>query len=168
MGRRSGTPAVARRRSANFTPPDSVTTPTSVRALDRVSAVPFLLGLVLTVLLFVSSGYLLTTSVRGRRRDLAVLWALGADDGQLRAVVHWQATLVAACITAVGVPLGILAGRWVVSSLTEALGIVPGVDMPIAAVLGLAAGALVVANGLAVVPAWRVVRAGGTCPSLDH
>jgi hypothetical protein len=143
---------------ANYTPPDSVIKPTSVRALERVAAVPFLLGALLTVLLFVSSAYLLATSVRGRRHDLGVLRALGADERPLRSVVHWQATLVAVAITVTGIPLGIVGGRWVVSLLTDALGIVPGVEVPVAGVAGGLVASLVVANVLALGPARRAAR----------
>ena len=92
--------------TANYSPPDSLTTPTSVQALERVTAAPLLLGLVLAVLLFVSCAYLLTTSVRARHRDLAILRALGSNGRQLRGVVHWQASLVAATITIIGVRSG--------------------------------------------------------------
>ena len=49
---------------------------------------------------------------------------------QLRAIVHWQATLVALAILVIGVPVGIVLGRWIVQQLTGTLGIVPGVDLP--------------------------------------
>ncbi|HSB84710.1 MAG TPA: FtsX-like permease family protein [Ilumatobacteraceae bacterium] len=142
-----------------FSPPDALTKPTSVRALQRVTAAPFLLGIVLTVLLVVGCAYLLTMSVRARRRDLAVLRALGANHRQLRAVVHWQATLTTLFVVAVGVPIGVVAGRWVVRLLTDALGIVPGASVPMLLLLGIVAGALLLANLLAVGPARQATRA---------
>lgn len=59
----------------------------------------------------------------------------------------------------VGVPLGIVAGRFVVRSLTSTLGIVPTIDVPVwlVAVGGLVP--LVVAGILTIVPALRATRA---------
>ena len=63
-------------------------------------------------------------------RDLAVLRALGSDSHQLRAIVHWQSTLVTVVALLAGVPIGIIVGRSIVDLLTDALGIVPGADVP--------------------------------------
>lgn len=148
----------ARMQAANFTPPDAVVTPTSVRALQRVTAAPFVLALVLTVLLAVSCAYLLTTSARARRRDLAVLRALGSDSRQLRAIIHWQATLVAGLVVLVGLPLGVILGRWIVRLLTGTLGVVPGAQVPSLLVAGIVAVAGFTANLLAVMPARFAAR----------
>lgn len=153
---------------ANFSPPNALVVPTSVRALGRVTAAPFLLAAVLALLLVVGGAYLLATSVRARRRDLAILRALGSNSRQLRAAVHWQATLVAAAIVAVGLPLGIVIGRRVVSLLTTALGIVPGAEQPMGLLLLVLVGAVLIANGLALLPARRAARVGIAQLSLDR
>jgi ABC-type lipoprotein release transport system permease subunit len=154
--------------AANFSPPGALTTPTSIRALERVTAAPLVLGAVLALLLVAGGGYLLATSVRSRRRDLAILRALGSDSGQLRAVVHWQASLVAAMVLIVGVPLGIILGRWVVTLLTNALGIVPGADVPLLILAAAVVTALVVANALALLPARRAAHVRIDRLSLDR
>jgi FtsX-like permease family len=128
--------AAKRLAAANFSPPNAVPTPTSVRALRRVTAAPFVLGVVLTVLLVVSCAYLLATSVRARRRDLAILRALGSNRRQLRAIIHWQATLMTALVLLVGRPCGVVLGSWIVKLVTDALGIVPGADVPALFLLG--------------------------------
>ena len=138
-----------------FTPPDALVTPTSIRALERVTSAPYLLAVVLGVLLIVGCGYMLTTSDRARNRDLSVLRALGCDGRQLRAIVHWQATFVAAIILVVGLPLGVVAGRAIVAVLTDALGIVPGVDVPPTVISTVAVAAVLGANALALLPAQR-------------
>jgi ABC-type lipoprotein release transport system permease subunit len=152
----------------NFTPPGALITPTSVRALERVTAAPFLLGMVLAVLLVTGCAYLLASSVRARRRDLAILRALGSDGRQLRAVVHWQVSLVAAIIVTVGLPLGIVVGRWVVTLLTSTLGIVPGADVPALGVAAIIGVALLLANVLALLPARRASRISVVQLSLDR
>jgi hypothetical protein len=167
---RKGAPASARDElaAANFSPPGALIVPTSVRALGRVTAAPFLLAVVLALLLVVGCAFLLTSSVRARRRDLAILRALGSNSRQLRTAVHWQATLVAAAIVVVGVPLGVAVGRRVVTLLTTALGVVPGAQQPAAVLLLVTGGAVLGANGLALVPARRAARARIAQLSLDR
>ncbi|MBI5088108.1 MAG: ABC transporter permease [Actinobacteria bacterium] len=154
----AGADVVDRISAANFSPPDAMPTPTSVWALRRVLPAPAVLALVLVVMLVVGCAYLLAMSVRARRRDLAVLRALGARRRQLRAAVHWQATVVTSLVLLFGAPLGVVLGRWVVSRLTDTLGIVPGVDIPLAALALTIVGALVAANLLALLPARGAAR----------
>lgn len=144
--------------AANYSPPSSMITPTSVRALERVTAVPFLFAVVMAVLLVVGSAYLAAASARSRRRDLAILRALGSNRRQVRAVVHWQATLVALTIAVIGVPLGLAAGRSIVRVLTDALGIVPGSNSAAMVIVGAVVVSLVVANVLALLPARRAAH----------
>ncbi len=153
---------------ANYSPPGALVVPTSVRALARVTAAPYLLAGVLALILLVGCAYLMSTSVRARQRDLAILRALGSNTRQLRATVHWQATLVAAAIVVLGVPAGIALERRVVTLLTSALGIVPGAELPIGVLLLLVAAALLVANGLALLPARRAASVRITQLSLDR
>jgi ABC-type antimicrobial peptide transport system permease subunit len=157
---RDGAPAAAavRLKTANYTPPDAVVTPTSVRALQRVTAAPFVLAILLSVLLVLACVYLLTTSVRARGRDLAVLRALGSDSRQLRAIIHWQASLVVGLVVLVGLPLGVILGRWVVTLLTTALGIMPGAEVPLLMSVALVVAAMLMANLLALMPARRAAR----------
>jgi hypothetical protein len=154
--------------AANFTPPDSISTPTSIEALRRVLPAPIILVIVLATLLLVGCAYLLAISVRAERRDLAILKALGAERRQLLAVVHCQATLVAAAILVVGAPAGLLLGRGVVARFTDALGIVPGVDFAPFVLLAVAGATLVAANLLAMVPARRAARASTRALDRDE
>ena len=114
----------------------------------------------MALLLIIGCAYGAATSARSRRRDLAILRALGSNGRQARAVVHWQASLVAITIGVIGIPVGLILGRSVVGSLTNALGIVPGSNNPLVVVVVVAALllALVIANALALVPARRASR----------
>jgi hypothetical protein len=56
-------------------------------------------------------GLTLHSSVRQRRRDLALLKTLGFTKRQLAAVVAWQSSVAAIIGVCVGLPLGIVAGR---------------------------------------------------------
>ncbi|MEP7201797.1 MAG: ABC transporter permease [Ilumatobacteraceae bacterium] len=139
-----------------------------MRALERVTAAPLLLGAVLALLVVVGCAYTLASSIRARRRDLAILRSLGSNDRQLRAIVYWQASIVAAMIMVVGVPVGIVVGRSIVSLLTNALGIVPGAEVPVLLVIAAIGAALLVANAIAVLPAHRAVRTRVAQLTLDH
>ena len=59
----------------------------------------------------------------------------------MRAVVRWQAMLITGAMVVVGVPLGVIAGRLVIRSITTTLGIVPTIDVPVW--LGVLAGVVV-------------------------
>jgi putative ABC transport system permease protein len=95
-----------------------------------------------------------------------VLRALGANGRQLRAVVHWQANLVAGFVVLIGVPVGILLGTKVVGTVTDALGIVPGSQVPPALVVALVVVVGLAANLLALLPARQAARA--TMRVLTH
>jgi hypothetical protein len=149
---------VAQRVAAAAAGPGLLTKPTSVRALERVTTAPFMLAAVLTGLLVLTCAYALAMSVRARRTELAVLRALGADGRQLRGIVHWQATLLAAAVVIVGIPAGIAAGRAVVRLVTSTLGIVPGAQLSPALLAGIPLAAILAANLLALLPARRAAR----------
>jgi len=159
---RDGAPpdVAARLAEANYSPPGLLIEPTSVRALERVGAAPFLLAAVLTVLLVVSWAYVVAMIVRSRRHDLAVMRALGCRRRQLRAIVHWYATTTALVVLAAGIPLGVIAGRRIVSLLTETLGIVPGEEVPPGMLVAGALVVVLVANVLALSPGRRAARKG--------
>jgi predicted lysophospholipase L1 biosynthesis ABC-type transport system permease subunit len=160
--------AAARLAAANFSPPGLLIAPTSVRALERVVAAPFLLGVVLSVLLIVSWAYILATTVRDRHHDLAVLRALGCRRRQLRGVVHWYATCLAAIIILIGLPLGVIAGRRIVALMTDAVGIVPGAEVPPVLVGAFVLLTVALANVLALSPARRAARTSLTALLIDH
>ena len=46
------------------------------------------------------------TSMRNRRRDVAILRSFGADRGWIARAVLWQATLLTAVPVVIGVPAG--------------------------------------------------------------
>ncbi len=69
--------------------------------------------------------HLLVTSVRRRRRDLAILQTLGFRRGQIVATVAWQALILTGLALAIGIPIGMLIGRLAWSAFAYRLGIVP-------------------------------------------
>jgi ABC-type antimicrobial peptide transport system permease subunit len=97
--------------------------------------------------------------VRRRRQEIGLLRALGLVRRQVAASVAWQTSTVAIIGIALGVPLGIAAGRAVWDAFAGNLGV--AVDPVVTAwiIVGVAVGTLVVANALAVVPALVASRA---------
>jgi hypothetical protein len=86
--------------------------PGEIRNYTGVRDVPLALGLVLVVLAAGTLTQVLLTGVRRRRRDLAMLKTLGMTRWQVQAVVAWQAGALAAAALVLGLPLGVVAGRW--------------------------------------------------------
>jgi hypothetical protein len=97
-------------------------------------------------------------SVRERRRDLALLKALGLRARQIRAVVGWQTSTILVIAIAAGVPLGIAGGSWAWTLFASSIGVVPLPEVPqTTLVLGIAA-LLVAGNLLALWPAHVAAR----------
>ena len=67
--------------------------------------------------------HVLLTGVRRRRRDLAVLKTLGCTRSQVLRMVAWEASALAAAALLVGIPLGVIAGRWAWALFAGAAGV---------------------------------------------
>ena len=116
---------------------------------------PLALALGLATAAVLSLALTVLTSVRRRRRELALLKTLGMTRRQVRAIVAWQTTLTLGIAIAVGVPLGIAAGRWAWRSFAGSLGVAPVTVVPL--LLLAAGGAALIAGGQ---PAGRRARGG--------
>jgi hypothetical protein len=100
----------------------------------------------------------LLASVRQRRRDLALLKTIGFVRRQLAAAVAWQATVAAVVGIVVGVPLGVIAGRWLWDLFAEQIYAVPYPTVPVLSLVLVGVGTLALANVIAAVPAWTAAR----------
>jgi hypothetical protein len=100
----------------------------------------------------------LVTSVRRRRRDLALLKSLGFTQRQLGATVAWQASVNAVVGIAIGVPVGIIVGRWLWVLFARQIYAVPEPTVPVVTVIVVGIGALVLANVVAAIPARVAAR----------
>jgi putative ABC transport system permease protein len=69
-------------------------------------------GYVVLLIVFVVAGTV-GLSVRHRRRDFALLRAIAATPGQVRRMIVAEAALLSVVAAALGLPAGVLAGRWV-------------------------------------------------------
>ena len=131
--------------------------PPEVRELQGVNGLPLVLACALTLLAAGTIAHTLVTSVRRRRRDLAILKAIGFVSWQVRATVAWQATAIAATGLVIGLPLGVAAGRWAWTLLARGFAIEP-VPVISALVLLSVPAVLLMANLVAAVPGRAAAR----------
>ncbi|HEX8771820.1 MAG TPA: FtsX-like permease family protein, partial [Acidimicrobiales bacterium] len=73
--------------------------------LARIRSTPFVLAWLLGALALLTVVHVMVTSVRNRRRDVAVLRSLGANGRWITRVMHWQATTFSLAPFLVGVPI---------------------------------------------------------------
>ena len=132
--------------------------PSDVVAFHRVRSTPLVLAGLLVALTVMILGHTLATAVQRRRRDLAVLQALGFLRWQIAATVAWQASVLAVLSVLAGLPLGLAAGRWAWRAFAYQLGVEAGPRLPMAAVALALPLALLVTNLVAVLPAGTAAR----------
>ena len=132
--------------------------PQELEQLADVSGLPTLLGVLVASLAAASLAHTLLISVRRRRRDLAVLRAMGFVRRQVGTTVVWQTTTVVALGLSLGLPLGALLGRLVWSEFAGNLGAVVETRIAWVPLLVTVPVAVLAANVVAVVPAWLAVR----------
>jgi ABC-type lipoprotein release transport system permease subunit len=132
--------------------------PTDLVNFGRVQSLPVLLAALLGTLATATLAHLMVTSIRRRRRDLAVLKTLGFSSGQVRSTVAWQATTLGLVAAVIGIPVGIACGRWVWIVFAHQLGIVPRPAVPFLTFGVLAVATLIVANLVAILPGRAAAR----------
>jgi len=142
-------------QSLGFSSPEPDQT---VTILQDLSVLPTALGGFLALLAVGAVGYALTTTVRRRGRELAVLRALGLTGRQSRLVIVTQASVLAGVGVAAGIPLGLVVARavWRAVANFVPLAYQPPLD-PWALIL-IAPATLLAANLLAVWPGRRAAR----------
>lgn len=138
-----------------FTPAEPAETLTT---LEDLRVLPTALGGFLALLAVGAVGYALSTAVRRRGHELAVLRTLGLTSRQARLVIVTQATLLAVVGLAAGIPLGLAVGRavWRVVADITPLAYEPPLSWWALALI--APAALVAANLLALWPGRRAAR----------
>lgn len=132
--------------------------PVDVDTLAQIRSIPIVLAGVLAAVGVIALGHALVTTIRRRRRDLAVLEVLGFVGRQVRSVVAWQATTVAVVAVVVGLPLGLAVGRWGWGVLARSLGMADDPLLPVVAVVLAVVLTAVVANLVAAAPARTATR----------
>lgn len=132
--------------------------PADIRSFDQVRGVPLLLAGLLGLLGAGVLAHALLTAVTRRRRELALLKVIGFTRRALSATVAVQATTLVGLAVVVGVPLGLVCGRWAWQTFADRVGVDGSPVTPLAALLLTAVVACVIANLLAALPAARARR----------
>lgn len=131
----------------------------AIRNVDRIRNLPYLLAAVVGALALASLTHALLVSVRRHRRTTAVLRGLGFTSRQVVAMVAVHATSFAAVAVALGLPLGLMLGRWAWWSISERIGVGGDPVTPLALITLVGVAVLAVANLVALGPGWRSTHA---------
>ena len=132
--------------------------PGDIQDYTGIRDTPLVLGALLGALAVGTLSHALLAGVRRRYRDLALLKTLGLVRSQLVGVVCWQATALAAASLLVGLPLGVLAGRWAWTVFARSAGVAAQADVPVTLVLLAIPATVLLANLIAVGPGWTAAR----------
>ena len=132
--------------------------PAEIVDYGTIGVTPTLLAGALATAAVVALGLTLTASVRRRRRELALYKCLGFTQRQLAAAVAWQASVASIVGIVVGVPLGIAAGRSLWTLFAREIEAVPHPTVPVASVVLVALGTVVLANLVAALPGRMAAR----------
>jgi hypothetical protein len=131
----------------------SVQRPAEIVNYRSMGATPAILGAALATGVAGALCLTLIASVRRRQRDLALFKTLGFTRRQLAAAISWQSSISVALGTAVGLPLGIIAGRSLWILFAHEIDVIPYPTVPATTVALIAIGALLLANLVAALPA---------------
>ena len=132
--------------------------PVQIVNYRTIGSTPVLLAAGLALGAIIALALTLLASVRHRRRDLALLKALGFRPRQLAAVVAWQSSVTVLIGVIVGLPLGIIIGRQLWTLFARNINAVPDPTVPALAVTIVGIGALVFANVIAALPGQFAAR----------
>ncbi len=132
--------------------------PDQIGNLGLVQRQPLLLALIVGAIAAAALVHALVLSVRRGRHQIGVLKALGFTRGQVSGSVAWHATLLVVPGVFIGVPLGIVIGRFVWTTIVDNIGIVSGPVLPIPVMATIAVLVLALANLAALWPGWSAAR----------
>ena len=135
----------------------------AIENASQMGGQPLALALGLAAAAVLSLAVTVLADVRRRRRELALLKALGMTRRQVRAIVAWQTSITLGIAVLIGIPLGIVAGRLAWRAFAGSLGVAPVTVVPaLIAVVG-AAALLIAGNVLTSAPGAIAAR---TSPSI--
>jgi FtsX-like permease family len=130
----------------------TVLRPVEIVNFHSIGTTPTIFAASLAVGAVAALGITIGASVRRRRRDLALLKAIGFTQGQLASAIAWQSTVAAVIGAIVGIPLGVIIGRQLWILFADSIGAVPDPTVPILSLTLIGVGALVFAIVVAAIP----------------
>jgi hypothetical protein len=132
--------------------------PAEIENYRVMGATPVILALGLALGAIVALGLSLIASVRRRLRDLALLRSLGFLRRQLVSTIAWQASMVGVFGAVIGVPLGVVLGRWLWTLFARDIYAVPQPTVSVVSLALVALVTLVLVNLVALAPARIAAR----------
>jgi hypothetical protein len=132
--------------------------PSEIVNFRSMGTTPTVLAAGLAVGAVIALGLTLAASVRRRRRELALLKALGFTQRQLSTSIGWQATVAAVIGCVAGIPLGVVIGRQLWILFARGIDVVPSPTVPVLTVVLVGVGAIVFANLVAAIPGRNAAR----------
>ena len=109
--------------------------PVEIVNFHSMSTTPTIFAACLALGAIVALGITLGASVRRRRRDLALLKALGFRQRQLASAIAWQSTVAAVFGALFGIPLGIIIGRELWILFARSINAVPDPSVPLVSIV---------------------------------
>ena len=132
--------------------------PNGVTNYASIDGTPAVLAGLLAVLGVAVLGQFIVVSGRRRRRDFAILKALGLFGRQVSAITAWQVSTLTGLALLAGLPLGVAAGRWSWALFAHGLGIPDATITPTWPVLLMVPSAILIANAVAFWPGRAIAR----------
>jgi putative ABC transport system permease protein len=132
--------------------------PNGITNYASIESTPAALAALLAVVGTAVLGQFIVVSGRRRRRDFAIIKALGMFRRQVSAITAWQVSTVTGLALLAGLPLGVVAGRWSWTLFADGLGIPAAPLTPIWPVLLIVPAVIVIANAVAFWPGRAAAR----------
>jgi hypothetical protein len=105
--------------------------PAEINGYRNARGLPVVIGVVLALFLMATLIHALVSTMRRRVTDLSVLRALGCTPRQLSSTLRWQGFMLTAAAVVVGIPIGLVAGRFAWEAFASNIGIAPDGVVPI-------------------------------------
>ena len=132
--------------------------PIGVTNYASIDATPMVLAGLLAIVGVAVLGQFIVVAGRRRRRDFAVMKALGMVRRQISAITAWQISILTGLALLTGLPLGVAAGRWSWALFAHGLGIPADASTPARQVLLMVPAVILTANAVAFWPGRAAAR----------
>jgi hypothetical protein len=132
--------------------------PNGVTSYTQIDRTPAVLAALLAILGTAVLGQFIVVSGRRRRREFAILKALGLLGRQVTCITAWQVTILTGLALLAGLPLGVAVGRVTWALFARGLGIPAAAITPFPLVLIVAPALILVANTVAFWPGRTAAR----------
>ncbi len=126
--------------------------------LGDATTFPVVVGATVALVVTATLLHTLVSSIRRRRTDLAVLKTIGLSRRKVASTVAAQATVLATLALLIGLPIGVVGGRLAWTVVAGRIGFPAEPVIPGGALTLVALAVLVLANLVAIVPAWVAGR----------